>query len=57
MARRDADRLTPQDAAGLAALAKEGLVIARLTTADDGRAERLALAALGVATEVLPVAR
>lgn len=57
LARRDAERLERRDAQGLAVLTAEGLVIARLTTADDGRAERLALAALGVATEVLPVAR
>src|SRR5690606_29986028 len=56
LARRDADRLEAPAAERLAALAAEGLTVARLVTDPAWRAEQTALAEAGVTTEVLPIA-
>jgi precorrin-2 dehydrogenase/sirohydrochlorin ferrochelatase len=53
LARRDAERTGPQGAEALAALAAQGLMVARLVTGTAWRAEQAALAAAGVVTEVL----
>lgn len=56
LARRDAERLPPTTCDRLAALAAEGLTVARLVTDPAWRGEQTALDALGVTTEVLPIA-
>jgi precorrin-2 dehydrogenase/sirohydrochlorin ferrochelatase len=56
LARRDAQRTGPQGADALAALAAQGLMVARLVTGTGWRAEQAALDAAGVATEVLAIA-
>lgn len=57
LARRDAERRAPpQSPEALAALAAQGLAVARLVTAPAWRSEQAALAAAGVDTEVLPIA-
>ena len=56
LARRDAQRLDGQSVQALAALAAEGLTVARLITGSAWRTEQAALEAAGVATEVLPIA-
>jgi len=56
LTRRDAERLGPQAAARLAALAAQGLRIARLVVDPDWRTEHAQLTAAGVDVEVLPIA-
>jgi precorrin-2 dehydrogenase/sirohydrochlorin ferrochelatase len=56
LARRDAERTGPQSVERLAALAAQGLRVARLITGTAWRAEQAALEASGVDTEVLPIA-
>jgi precorrin-2 dehydrogenase / sirohydrochlorin ferrochelatase len=55
LARRDAERLPPQPAERLAALARDGRRIARLVTTPAWRTEEAALQSAGVRTEVLPI--
>ena len=57
LARRDAERRGPQSVDALAALAGEGLQVARLVTGEAWRTEQAALDEAGVVTEVLAVAR
>ena len=56
LARRDAERTGPQSVEHLAALAAQGLRVARLITGTAWRSEQAALEAAGVDTEVLPIA-
>ena len=56
LARRDAERTGPQPPEALAALAAQGLQVARLVTGPAWRTEQAALAKAGVATEVLAIA-
>ena len=56
LARRDAERLDPQPVARLAELAGQGLTVARLVTSPAWRSEQARLDALGVITQVLPIA-
>jgi precorrin-2 dehydrogenase/sirohydrochlorin ferrochelatase len=56
LARRDAERLGPQAPERLAALAAQGLRIARLVVDPDWRTEHAALTAAGVDVEILPIA-
>jgi precorrin-2 dehydrogenase/sirohydrochlorin ferrochelatase len=58
LARREAERLAPQDATAdrLAELTGQGLRIARLITGSGWRAELDALRASGIEAEVLPIA-
>jgi precorrin-2 dehydrogenase / sirohydrochlorin ferrochelatase len=56
LARRDAERSGAQPPERLAGLAAQGLRVARLITGTAWRAEQAALEALGVETEVLPIA-
>jgi precorrin-2 dehydrogenase/sirohydrochlorin ferrochelatase len=56
LARRDAERTGPQSVEHLAALAAQGLRVARLITGPAWRSEQAALEAAGVETEVLPIA-
>ncbi|WP_293678778.1 bifunctional precorrin-2 dehydrogenase/sirohydrochlorin ferrochelatase [uncultured Phenylobacterium sp.] len=56
LARRDAERRPVQTPAQLSALVAEGLIVARLVTTPAWRTEQAALAAMGVATEILPIA-
>ena len=56
LARRDAERLPPQTVAQLTDLAFEGLRVARLVVTPAWRTEQAALQAVGVSTEVLPIA-
>ena len=56
LARRDAERLAAQTPAQLIDLAAEGLRVARLVTTPAWRTEQAALNAVGVTTEVLPIA-
>ncbi|HLZ75222.1 NAD(P)-dependent oxidoreductase [Phenylobacterium sp.] len=57
LARRDAERTGPQSVEHLAALAAQGLRVARLVTNPAWRNEQAALETAGVETEVLPIAR
>lgn len=57
LARRDAERLPVQQVEVLAARAREGLRVARLIVDLGWRSEQAALHALGVETEVLPIAQ
>jgi precorrin-2 dehydrogenase/sirohydrochlorin ferrochelatase len=56
LARRDAERSGPQTPEALADLARQGMRVARLITGTTWRAEQAALEALGIETEVLPIA-
>jgi precorrin-2 dehydrogenase/sirohydrochlorin ferrochelatase len=56
LARRDAERLEGRTVDQLAALAGEGLTVARLVTGTAWRTEQAALDARGVSTKVLPIA-
>lgn len=56
LARRDAERTGPRPPQALAELAAQGLRVARLIAGPAWRAEQAALDALGVETEVLPIA-
>jgi precorrin-2 dehydrogenase/sirohydrochlorin ferrochelatase len=56
LARRDAERLGPQQAAALAAMAADGRRVVRLITGVAWRRELAELDAAGVLTEVLPIA-
>jgi precorrin-2 dehydrogenase / sirohydrochlorin ferrochelatase len=56
LARREAERLAPQDIGQLARLAGDGQRVGRLITQPVWRSELAELAAAGVATEVLPIA-
>jgi precorrin-2 dehydrogenase / sirohydrochlorin ferrochelatase len=56
LARRDAERLDGRSVEQIAELAAEGLTIARLITGAGWRTEQAALDALGVSTDVLPIA-
>jgi precorrin-2 dehydrogenase/sirohydrochlorin ferrochelatase len=56
LARRDAERLEAATAERLTALVADGLTVARLVTDPAWRGEQSALAAAGIATEVLPIA-
>lgn len=56
LARRDAERQDGRSVEDLAALAAEGLIVARLITGSGWRTERAALEAAGVATETVPIA-
>jgi precorrin-2 dehydrogenase/sirohydrochlorin ferrochelatase len=56
LARRDAERTGPQSVEQMAALAAQGLRVARLITGTVWRSEQAALEAAGVETEVLPIA-
>jgi precorrin-2 dehydrogenase/sirohydrochlorin ferrochelatase len=56
LARRDAERLTPQSSERLAELAAQGRRVARLIVGTGWRAEHAALDAGGVDVEILPIA-
>ncbi|MBS0334171.1 MAG: bifunctional precorrin-2 dehydrogenase/sirohydrochlorin ferrochelatase [Proteobacteria bacterium] len=56
LARRDAERRGPQTAEQLGALARQGLAVARLVTSPAWRGEQASLDAVGVDTEVSPIA-
>jgi precorrin-2 dehydrogenase/sirohydrochlorin ferrochelatase len=56
LARRDAERLTPQGSERLAELAAQGHRVARLIVGTRWRAEHAALDAAGVDVEILPIA-
>jgi precorrin-2 dehydrogenase/sirohydrochlorin ferrochelatase len=56
LARREAERLSPQPVARLAELAAEARRVGRLVTGSGWRTEQAALTAAGVETEVLPIA-
>ena len=56
LARRDAERLEAFTREQIAALALEGLVVARLITGAAWRTEQAALDQAGVATQTLPIA-
>jgi siroheme synthase len=56
LARREAERLSPQPVARLAELAAEARRVGRQVTGSGWRTEQAALTAAGVETEVLPIA-
>ncbi len=56
LARRDAERLTPQGSERLAELAAQGRRVARLIVGTGWRAEHAALDSAGVDVEILPIA-
>ncbi|MDB5465787.1 MAG: ysG [Phenylobacterium sp.] len=56
LARRDAERLTPQSSERLAELAAQGRRVARLIVGTGWRAEHAALDVAGVDVEILPIA-
>jgi precorrin-2 dehydrogenase/sirohydrochlorin ferrochelatase len=56
LARREAERRPPVDSDGLAGLARDGQRVGRLVTEAGWRSEQAALTALGIETEVLPIA-